>query len=133
MNITKIKTGFGSQNIRCIKTSANTELTIYFNDVEFPIITDSNGEYFFNNKRESLPLECMTYVNMSVVSELYNKVFVMGDLENDNMCEYVSMEIFMFDKYNKVMKPVIAIVERGRIFFPYDTELRPKISYDGVV
>lgn len=134
MNIIRIKTGYGSKKLIGVQASKNTDLSIYFNEIEIPVHTNEQGNYFFNDKHEPLPTGCMVYENISISSMTSEPMIpIYGDIDMDNACDTVSMDMFMLDPYTHREKIIHIEIKKGRVWFSRDALLGSKMSYAGIV
>jgi len=134
INTIKINTGYGSRKLLGIQTSGNTDLSVFFNDVEILIRTNSRGEYFFNEKHTPLPLVCLEYENIYVISAVLAPIVPLyGELDLDTECEVVHYEMLVFDPHTDTMKPTKLRIERGRAWFSFNQSTESYSAYIGVV
>lgn len=128
MNIIRIKTGYGAKNLTSIESSPNTQLTLYFNEIEIPIMTDSKGVYTFE---KPLPLVCLVYENISISSENSSPIIpIYGDLDLSTECDTIFSSMLMLNALTNQMHSISFKVERGRILFD---NIKSRMSYIGIV
>jgi hypothetical protein len=134
MNIIRIKTGYGSKKLIGVQASKNTDLSIYFNEIEIPIHTNEQGKYFFNDKHEPLPTGCMVYENVSISSTSSEPITpIYGDIDMGNTCDEVFMNISIIDPHTHREKFIPIEIKKGRVWFSRDANLGTKMSYAGIV